>query len=153
MSANSITVLVNKNRSSSAENSDYNVDDENDEPVFAKASIQFNQPINQKKAGVFNSINFQDNKDYTPDRTGHKDDYRPSDLVQFQTPGGGVLSPIAYSSIDGKMRGRNDYPLDEPYSGSEISDDYKYLGTRLNARDSRPKDVSPHNRNARPRSS
>ena len=149
-------------RGSSEDRSDYNVDSDNDDtPIITNKSIQFNQPINQK-GGVMNSMSSHNSKqDYTPDRhadfkasidNSKPDDKRASDLVEFQTPGGNMLSPIGYNSTEAKFRGRPGYPADDAGSASDSSDQYK-LGGGLNQRQSRPQDVSPHNRDAKPRSS
>lgn len=149
-------------RNSSNEKSDYNVDDsENDEgPTISKHAATFNQPINQKH-GRISSINAQEDQNWRKEHfnneldgnklnENNRDD-RPSDLVEFQTPIGLDYSPIGYSSTQAKLR-RNNYPQEGTVSVSESEDDLRYLGVQDENR-GRNKDVSPHNRHARPRSS
>lgn len=162
-----------KNRGSSNDRSDYNIDESESEegPTINKNSSVFNPPINEKKNRI-NSIDYQNNdrliggkplgglendlNEVSPINARNKfrrnDGMRTSDLEDFQTPLNTGMSPIGMSSTQARLRNREfrqnqDLNLDRESSDepSIMDSDDLYRG--------RPRDASPHNRFARPRSS
>lgn len=147
---------------------DYNIDESinEDRPTINKNSYVFNPPINEKNGSIA-SINFQDginsklkqSKNFDDDigqvspinaRNGYTRDKRTSDLVEFQTPNIAGLSPIGHSStVKNNRKWKLDQNLD--MQGSDDSDDAQIIDSDLIR--GRNKDISPHNRHARPRSS
>ena len=162
-----------RNRESSLEHSDYNIDESESEegPIIAKNVAMFHPPINEKQ-GKIGNIKYQepdgpfaissqndgrnqyDSSPINPRNKFSKDnDVRPSDLDQFKTPLGVDMSPIGYSSTEGRRRERD--PLARNIRDrleSDDSDDVQVLDSDDLGR-GRQQDRSPHNRNARPRSS
>lgn len=163
----------NKNRGSSNDRSDYNIDESESEegPTINKNSSVFNPPINEKKNRI-NSIDYENNErliggkplgglendlnEVSPINARNKfrrnDGMRVSDLEDFQTPLNTGMSPIGMSSTQARLRNREfrqnqDLNLDRESSDepSIMDSDDLYRG--------RPRDASPHNRFARPRSS
>lgn len=162
-----------KNRESSLEHSDYNIDESESEegPIIAKSAAMFHPPINEKKGKIGNikyqepdgpfAVSSQDEGrnqyDSSPinprNKINRDNDIRPSDLEQFKTPLGAGMSPIGYSSTEGRRRERD--PLARNIRDqleSDDSDDVQVLDSD-DLRRGRQQDRSPHNRNARPRSS
>jgi hypothetical protein len=162
-----------KNRENSLEHSDYNIDESESEegPIIAKNAAMFHPPINEKQ-GKIGNIKYQEpdgpfaissqnetknQYDSSPINTRNKysrdNDDRPSELDQFKTPLGVGMSPIGYSSTEGRRRERD--PLARNLRDrldSDDSDDVQVLDSDDLGR-GRQQDRSPHNRNARPRSS
>lgn len=147
---------------------DYNIDESinEDRPTINKNSYVFNPPINEKN-GAIASINFQDginsrvksSKIFDDElgtispinsRNEYTRDKRTSDLVEFQTPNIAGLSPIGHSSTIQRNRKWKVNP-DLDAQDSDSSDDAHVIDSDLVR--GRNKDISPHNRHARPRSS
>ena len=162
------------NRRSSTHDSDYNIDDSESEegPILNKNSHVFNPPINEKQGkigmiahqsrdGPFDVRLQSESKnqfDVSPinsrKESSRADGKRPSDLVEFSTPNSMGLSPIGYSSTEGRRRDRDSnlrvtgvkVDSDDDTDDIQVLDSDDFKRGRLN-------DASPHNRNARPRSS
>lgn len=161
-----------KDRSSSNDRSDYNIDESESEegPVISKTSAVFSPPINQKGGGVnranynqhdnpFNNVRtsntqFQEMSPIKPSKKNNQNDgVRPSDIDNFQTPFTIQASPIDPSSTQDKRRFQDfRRASDLAFDSEDGYDDLRVLDSDDLAR-GRNKDVSPHNRNARPRSS
>ena len=150
-----------KSFASSDENSDYNVDsDPEDGPLTAKTSMHFNSSINNKKHRNVSSMNVNSHKDITSNKTNltakvdeQFRDKRPSDLVEYQTPHEAIFDTTKYDyNVPRYGQGNKQLDIATP---TESSEDYRYLGddNTNNHMRGRNKDISPHNRNARPRSS
>jgi hypothetical protein len=163
-----------KDRSSSNDKSDYNVDEsENEEvPVINKSSALFSPPINEKGGGIrranyqqhdnpFDNVKtsnpqYQDYSPKKPSSINTKDnELIPSRSDEFQTPFNVGASPIGQSSTQDKRRSKFTSSADIAFDskdGSDDSDDLRVLDSDDLVR-GRNKDLSPHNRLARPRSS
>lgn len=161
-----------KNRDSSNDRFDYNVDESmsEDGPTINKNSYVFNTSIGNRKK--LNNMNMRDSEEVfdvkrsdplfgndqneispinSRDKYRNNEDKRPSDLVEFTSPLNAGKSPVGYNSTQTKAR---NYYVDSQNDmlASDSSDDGQVLDSSDFAR-RRNKDVSPHNRFARPRSS
>lgn len=160
------------NRSSSNDRSDYNIDESESEdgPTIKSPSNTFTPSINQKGGGINRAnASHSDNpfpearisnsqfQGISPIKNGKKsigsESVRPSDLEAFQTPFGGAASPIGHSSTMQKNRYARDRQSEVQFGSDDDSDDNLILDSDDLKRGRLRDDISPHNRDARPRSS
>ena len=159
-------------RSSSNEKSDYNIDESESEdgPNVKTFSNSFNPSINEKGGGIqrangrstdnpFSEVKASNSQfqGISPIKQGKKsvggESVRPSDLEAFQTPFGGTGSPIGMSSTMQKNRYDKNRQSEVQFDSDDDSDNNLVLDSDDLKRGRLRDDISPHNRNARPRSS